>query len=302
MGDFSKRADEALGEDWREVLKGQTERLRKHVPTSEDVAKQKAMALLKSLREKAYAAGVMAHLSKRVGVEDKPLLDRTIPGLPGREVTVSLPEPKKASWFEPRLLSKEAGILDFLTDPVMNKVEDWKAQAAKKLDQMRLSATRTTTDPGTLPWFYPMAALSVPQQFTAGYSAADKSLDEERKRKLNEQIEEARQEFERALAEEYSSKHASTAGELIDGLAQHHVKKAEGELNQALGAYLALAALLGTGTHEFSRRWVEKRDPKRQEYKALREAVLRRMQARPPQVQITPPSVELAKTSPDIAA
>jgi hypothetical protein len=301
MGRLSKRADEILGDDWREVLSGQTERLRKHIPTSEDVAQSEAVKALKQLRDKAYLAGVMAHLSKRVGEADAPLLDRKLPGMPGREVTVSLPEPepKAASWFEPRLLSKEAGVFDFIVDPVVNKAEELKADAAKKLDELRLSGTRTTTDPGTLPWFYPTAALTVPSQFSAGYSAADKSLDEERKRKLNEQIEEARQDFERALAEEYSSKHAS-AGSLIDGMARFHVKSAEGEINQALGAYLALAALLGTGTHEFTRRWVEKRDPKRQEYKALREAVLRRMQARPPRVQITAPRMDMEKTSPEL--
>jgi hypothetical protein len=293
-----------LGDDWREVLKGQTQRLRKHMPTSEDLAVSRAKELLEQLSEKAYAAGVMTHLSKRMK-EDNPLIDRPLRGMPGREVTISLPEPKAASekvaekdglpeWFEPRLLSKEAGVFDFLTDPLLNKAEEMKAQAAKKIDELRLSGTRTTEDPGTLPWFYPAAALTVPQQFSAGYGAADKALDEERKRKLNEEIEQARQEFERALSEEYTSKHgsASSSGELIDGLAQFHVKTAEGEINQALGAYLALAALLGTGTHEFTRRWVEKRDPKRQKYKALRDAVLRRMQARPPRVQISPPTFE----------
>jgi hypothetical protein len=304
MGDFSKRADEVLGDDWREVLKEQTQRLRKHVPTSEDVATQRAKELLSALSNKAYMAGVMAHLSKRVREEQSPLAKPPMRTMPGREVAISLPEPKAAaaSWFEPKLLSKEAGIFDFLTDPVLNKVEEMKARAAKKLDELRLSGMRTTTSPGTLPWFYPAAALTVPQQFSAGYGAADKALDEERKRRLNEEIEEARQDFERALSEEYGAKRASTAGELIDGLAQLHVKEAQGEINQALGAYLALAALLGTGTHEFARRWTEKRDPKRQEYKALREAVLRRMQARPPQVQISPPAHELEKTTPDIAA
>jgi len=187
---------------------------------------------------------------------------------------------------------KSAGVLDMAMNPAIEMWEDAKSNLAKRLDATRLSAMQTTADPGTIPWFYPSVASSVPKSFMRGYRETDKALDEEQARKLTEELESAKLDFEKSLAEEYTSSHPKTAGELIDGLAQAHVKQAEGELNQAMGVYLALATLLGEGTHEFAKNWVEKRDPKRQEYKALRSAVLRRMQNKPIQIQAAPPVLE----------
>jgi hypothetical protein len=291
MGACAKRAGEVSGPEWRERLKQQEGRLRKYIPTSRDEAMSKAVEMLNAVREKAYNAGVASHLSQRAEQGVSPLMDRSLPGIPGREVSISLPEPTKV-----------ATLLDMFLDPARVSAEDMKASLAKKLDEARINATRTTTNPGTLPSFYPSMAMAVPQQFASGYQTADKELDAEAARKLDEQVEAARLEFEKALSEEYSAGVPKTAGCVIDGLAQAHVKMADGELNQALGAYLALASLMGAGTHEFTRRWVEKRDPKRQEFNALREAVLRRMQARPSPIQVTPPTIEPEATSPDLAA
>ena len=239
--------------------------------------------ILNKLRETSYRAGVMSHLSHRAEEPDQPLLSDPTPGVPGREVVISLPSPKTA------------GILSPFLNPMREMAEDVGAEAAHSLDEAKTKATRVTSDPSTLPSFYPSAAMAVPRNFTAGYRAADKALDEERARKLDDEVESSRLEFEKALQEEYAGSRAKTAGELIDGLAQRHLtKEGEGELNQALGAYLALASLMGTGTHEFTRRWVEKRDPKRQEFKALQDAVKRRMQSRPLQVQIEAPELEPA--------
>jgi hypothetical protein len=305
MGAFSKRADEVLGADWRERLQGQTERLRKHVPTSEDVARKKALEIIKRFKEQAYNAGVMAHVSRRAqnmapGVKKLQPVRDIMPGVSGREVTLSLPEvPGDASLY------KTSGIFDFVINPLREKAEDMKLDTIHMLDKIRANATKVTTSPSTLTSFYPTLASIGPSSFVSGFSEADKTLDEQHNREMEENIQQARKEFEQALQEEYvqgRAKHAgvSSPGELIDGLAQLHVKKAEGELNQMLGAYLALASLMGQGTNEFARRWVEKRDPKRQEYKALREAITRRMQARPPSMQFEPIRPSRVSASPEI--
>jgi hypothetical protein len=88
----------------------------------------------------------------------------------------------------------------------------------------------------------------------------------------------------------------ASAGELLDGLAKRHVKSAEGELGQAAGLYLALAALLGGTSHVAVKDWWEKRDPQRQKLDAMREAIKKRIRGSPPPVLVAPEEPKFEET------
>jgi len=286
MGEFAKRAKTVL-EPWEEELERQKEKLYKKVPATEDEASAEALARISELRRKSFMAGYMTRRLRQQQETVKELVPKDTLGVPGREIAVTMPE------------TKEAGVLDAFTRPAREAAEDVKMRAMKDIDERLSSATRTTKEPGTVPWYYPMAAMTVPNAFAAGFQQAERDADTERLSEINERLLKAQEEFERALKEEYTaakSVKAASVGELADGLAKLHVKCAEGELNEMLGAYLALAALLGQGAHMTAHEWVAKRDPKRQKLKALKRAIRKRMRTYTPPVQIEPPSMELAKT------
>jgi len=52
-------------------------------------------------------------------------------------------------------------------------------------------------------------------------------------------------------------------------------------LNKVLGAYLAAAGLLGVGSHMAAKSFIEKRDPRYQKLKAMREVIKHRQRTTP---------------------
>jgi len=281
MGAFAKRATQ-IREDWENRLQKQKAELHALVPSVEQETAAEALNRIKELRRKSFLAGYLARKSRQRqdGVEE--LIPRDTRGVPGREIAISLPG------------SKEAGVLDAFVRPAREAAEDVKMDALRQLDQAKTKGTTVTSDPGTLPWYYPMAALTVPNAFAAGFQRAEKDLDEDELKRVSERLAKAQSSFEQALSAEYRDRgKAASAGDLVDGLSRIHVKSAEGELNQMLGTYLALAALLGQGAHTTSREWVARRDPKRQKLKAVREAIRQRMRAHPPSVRIEPATPSL---------
>jgi hypothetical protein len=209
-------------------------------------------------------------------------------GMPGREIAVSLPATQKKALLGALDLTGIPGLMSRMTDRAM-------IETARKLDEMKTRATQVTEHPTTLPWFLPAAAMSVPASYSKGFKDVDEAIEAQTMARLDEQIEAARKDFEQSLQDEYAASRAKisssdpgTPGEFIDGLAHLHVKSAQGELNQLLGAYLALAALAGGATHKTVREWVESRDPQRQRFNALQQAIKRRMIRQPPPVQIAP--------------
>jgi hypothetical protein len=133
----------------------------------------------------------------------------------------------------------------------------------------------------------------------AGHRQADKELDTRTHAGMDAQIAEARKQFEDALRAEYAEGRqikAASAGELLDGLARRHVKSAEGELGQAAGLYLALAAMLGGTSHMAVKDWWEKRDPQQQKLDAMREAIKKRIRGSPPPVLVAPEEPKLEDT------
>ena len=299
VGRMAKQADDLA--PWEQKLQEQVSRLRQHVPTSEDEATAKALKTIQSLRDFSYNLGQSMRSKQHAeGIEE--LLHDPTPGMPGREVMIDLPATKQG-WFEPRLRSKEAGILSPITVPIHHAMQDFSVGAANELEEQKDKLTRVTTNPGTLPWFYPTAALTVPNQFVAGFRGADKALSQSLNKQMDEKVEQARREFESALHDEYvNSRPEKTAGALIDGLAQAHVKKAEGEANQALGLYLALAGLLGQGSYLAAKDWTEKREPKQQYLASMREAIKARLRANPPSVLVAHDPIQARELTPDLSA
>lgn len=279
MGEFAKLAADVL-EPWETELKRQEHNLYKKIPSSEEESTLKALKSVEELRDKSFEAGYMLRHLRRQSEGVQPLFPEDVEGVPGREIVLSMP--------------KKAGVLDAIINPLHETAEDIKMRAYRSINEQKERLTRITSDPSTLPWYYPMMAMTAPNSFAAGFQKAEKDMDAEELARVNERLTKAKMEFERALSEEYnsassvksSSVKAASAGELIDGLAKVHVKSAEGELNQALGIYLAMASLLGQGANMTAKEWAEKRDPQRQKLKLVREAIRQRMRTYMPPVRI----------------
>lgn len=287
MGVIAKVAN-ALTPDWRTRLDDQTMRLREHVPLAADEAHIAAEGKLQQLREVARALGynMRAQQRDRQGVSSLVPASNTF-GIPGREHLISLPAQAPV---------EKVALLGAITGPLRNAAEDLKLELQSAADNKRRAATRVTSDPMTIPTFAPSVALSVPSAFAGGYQSADQELDSKAKADIDAQIEAAKQEFEHALHSEYSGRKVANAGELIDALADHFLTKtaaltkaSDGELNKALGMYLAAAALMGQGAHATAKNWVEGHDPRHQRAKALSEAIRQKAHANPAPILVAPP-------------
>lgn len=295
MGEFAKLAAASLIADaeiepWEAELQRQERSLYSKIPSSSDEATSKAMKNIEALRNKSFEAGYMFRYLRRKEEERNNLLNET-QGVPGREIAISMP--------------KKANIADAVLNPLQETAEDVRMRISRNIGEQKERFARTTSDPKTLPWYYPTMTLTAPNAFASGLQGAEEDLDAEELARVNERLTKAKTEFEQALASEYGtathtkagSARAASAGEIIDGLAKVHVKSAEGELNQALGAYLSLAALLGQGAHMTAKEWAEKRDPNRQKIKLLREAIRQRMRTYMPPIRVESGEPTLASES-----
>lgn len=287
MGAFAKIAD-ALMPDWRAKMDDQTSRLRQHVPLAADEAHSAAAAKLEQLQQLAQMLGYNMRSEQR----DRQGVGQILGNGAGRERMISLPAQSPA----PVPAIGKMALLGSITGPLRNALEDAKLEVQNIADEKRRSATRITSDPMTIPTFAPSVALTVPKSFAHGYRTADSEMDAAAKADMEAQIAAARGEFESALASEYGGGHKmANFGELLDGLAKVAclTKGADGELNRALGMYLAGAALLGQGAHVTAKNWVEGHDPRHQKAKALRNAIRMKQQANPPPVLVAPPIAEM---------
>jgi hypothetical protein len=299
MGDFADKVcslTKTSAEDWERNLAEQEARFRSKAPLSADIAMDEAARRLQHYQELAFRMGYtmrknrpQSDIEKEVSGNFSPDELSKLEGSPGREIVFRVPE-KAASWFEPRLLSKQAGPI---TDPIRYGLQDVAADAMRFLSEKKEEATKITPDPSTHPAYYPAMAIGVPKSFLKGYATANKEVQDKTKGQVDSELEHARKEFESALSGEYdkNKREGSTeakAAALIDGFAQIHVKKAEGELNQVTNMYLGLATLLGSGAFAVGHNWAEKHDKKLQELKAMREYLRRRAYIHPPVVIAEP--------------
>ena len=350
-------------EDWEKALAEQESRLHSYIPSSEQEAIVKARQRLDELTTRAYGLGSSMRRARQKPVDqliergDEPI------GAPGREIVRALSSVKQG-WYEPRMLSKEA-LFGAITDPIKNKVQETGLDIQRTLEEMKERGTRVTTDPATLPTYYPSVALATPHAFIRGYKETDKELNADEQQQLKDRVLKARQEFEQALSDEYRS--SKTAGEvdLLDQMADAYVKTAaealggakggpdkeyskkqlamgtavekehtpknsvakeiakdhlgeisdyytrlkrmekgaDGGINKALGMYLALASVLGVGSHMAAKRFVEKRDPRYQRAKAIKEMISHRQRQSPMPVYVTDeelPAGAMSPSSPDL--
>lgn len=273
-----------VANDWQANMAAQEQRLHSVIPSAHEEAVARAKVLLDKIRTTSHDFGYqLREQNPRKTVEE--LMPNEPLGVSGRETMINIPAlpPKQADWVEPRLFSKQA-LLGFLTDPIKNKLEESALGIHQMLDEKKEHSTRVTGDPATLPTFYPAAAMTIPKSLMEGYREADKTQADRVRNEMDTRLQHARKEFDQALTDEYANtrQKASSAGELIDGLAKWWTgemtfdKKADGEANKALGMYLAAASLLGMGSHAAAKSMWEKRDPRYQKYKAMQELVKQR--------------------------
>ena len=307
MGEFAKWAEqeEQLDQmeetprpkvkDWRERASEQVGRFKKHMPLAAEEGAQNASEALKQLSALLYGLGYQFRMKRHQEKPDEAvnLLPRDEPGIPGRDVSISLPEPRKpepesemaaltpipkfASWMEPRLFSKEA------VGPIRAMLQNTKVEAGAKMKERKRKAFAPTENPLTSPGFVPLAAITAPESFRKGFTQADTDSSSMRNEVLGQELEQAKQEFERALSEEYHGRKAASAGEWLDGLTKElfslekQADSDQGDAMKWLNAYLGAAALLGYGTHRAAENFTSKRDPARQKHKLYRMALRQRM-------------------------
>jgi hypothetical protein len=308
MGEFAKVANELMESPaWKQKLKEQEAVLHQHIPSSQEEATAKAMAIIDKVREASYAAGQRIRQQKvqDSGIESLLPVRSGSDAPPGRDMTITMPsvpgskaEPqrKTAEWLDERLLSKNAGIIwDTMVSPVLETAQDAKAYGARLIDEKFTHATRPNSNPTSLPWFYPAAALTGARELKKGYQDASEKAIDSHSAVLDKHLSKAKQEFENALKMEYASSKglnkASSAGELVDALAQAYTKAAAGELVEMAGPYLGIASLLGYGAHQAAKGYIEDNDPERYKLKELRRMLKARLRASPPPVQVAPPDL-----------
>lgn len=271
MGEFAKRANavlkvaeaEGVPVDWKTTADEQIGRLRQHVPLAADVSTAKSLDMLKQLRELAYQLGYTSRLNMASPIKPELALTQ-----PTRETTIPLP--KEAS--------QKHALMQAVTDPMRAWSQSAGGDFTERMKRKLSDRMRVTENPLTNPAFLPAAAIMVPEAFREGARAAETSVRGSQSQELDSALVQAKQDFEDALRAEYvGRKKISSAGELLDGLADKLIEKqAEGELATAANVYLALAALLGYGAHNAAKTWTEKRDPARQDQKMLHHALRQR--------------------------
>lgn len=200
------------------------------------------------------------------------------------------PHAAETAVYEALRTEKKGGVLGEALAPLGMMSDSALAGIAQLASDKMRESRRPTSDPGTLVSYYPRMAVAAPSSFHEGYTQAESDADVLQAEQIDKELAKARKEYDQALSDEYAGRHtAKTAGELIDGLAQHHVKCGEGELNQVMGTYLALASLLGYGSHVASREWVRSRDPRQQEFKAVKEELRKKRMRQPSPILVEIP-------------
>jgi hypothetical protein len=140
------------------------------------------------------------------------------------------------------------------------------------------------------PWFMPAAIGIGAGSIYGGYKAVDHVLGGLHKQDRQREMEEAKNEYRKALVEQYSAdspniKRAESLGNDLSELYQLYKK---GNLNDAygtaLGGYLSLAGLLAGGTGLATYAWAKGRSPEERLAKAIQQRERLRWATRPPEI------------------
>jgi hypothetical protein len=292
---------EKFANDWEARLKAQQAALHGIIPSTQDETTARALQKVKDTQSQAHALAYKIRSATRQDPAKELLAELYGTGIPTRERSVPLPALKAAS-VKSAFLGDIAGaiakpVIQSVTDPIKHGLQSARVGAAHLADKVKADQMKVTGDESTLPWYYPAMTMGSVKGFREGYAKADEDGTNAVHKDLDSKIESAKNEFERALSEEYKtrrSKHASTAGELIDGLAE---KCASGELNTALGTYGAIASLLGSGAYQQAKQETEDHDPRVMKMKAVRDLIRARMRNQPLALRLEPEQEALAKTA-----
>jgi hypothetical protein len=289
VGEFAKWAAPLLKEadsqevpmrprmrDWKERSADQLQRMRRHIPTSREESDRNTQEALEQIKKLMHGLGYQFRMQRHLAgsPEQDSILPAGEPGIPGRDVSITLP--KSAEWLEPRLLSKEA------LGPIQAGLQTRAIETKSKFKEKKRRAFMRTESPLTNPLFGPMAVITAPEAFRHGFQQADTDAQAAKNKILDRKLEEAKNDFEQALAEEYLGQKSASAGQWIDEFAQVMLKAADdrGIGMKMLNTYLTLATLLGYGTHRASKKFVEKHEPAAQKHKLLRMALRQKMHER----------------------
>lgn len=141
------------------------------------------------------------------------------------------------------------------------------------------------SEPHHVPWYMGATALGVPLAYYGGHRTADYLFDKAKRSKLTSEVDEARKEYEAALAaEQLAAGPASIAktGSAVDlvaeRLANKYVedpemltKEGKGGMGAtALAAIVALQGLIGSGSWLLTKHYMDKADENRRQLEALR--------------------------------
>lgn len=145
------------------------------------------------------------------------------------------------------------------------------------------------------PWFLPTALGLGGAGLYGGYKAVDKVLETKRKQDKEQELEDAKEEYRRALVEQYSPegvKRGAEQDELgkdLSELYQLHKQASWASATApvagpALGLYGALAGILAGGTGLATYEWAKDKSPSERLSKALKDRERLRWATRPPEI------------------
>jgi hypothetical protein len=265
-----------MADNWEAKLEEQRQRADALAPSSEQVAKLKAMVRLNQIREQAMGVGANLRLAQpQVGVSDI-LKYYSAMDVPTRSTTVTLPG------------LKQAGVFDYLSRPIVDSIRMRAAEAARMADEELTKAP--TDDPESLRWYQPLQIMAHGKGVTEGWHRANETEAAKQRAEMEQKVEAAKKMFDEALQSEYRGRNKSaSANEVIDQLADSHVKQGFADLNSLIQLYATGGTLLGAGAHQAAKDYVKDTDPREMKLRAIKEVLHQRIRQRPPVVHVSVP-------------
>lgn len=148
------------------------------------------------------------------------------------------------------------------------------------------------TSTGGIPWLYPLAGGLAVGGALGGYGVVNSLLNKRRKRDLEEEIDEAKGEFESAMVGGLKTAALTKLSEVYAAKISGAEKKASDWLGGLQGAYgAALLASLGLGTY-YGMQQSQKSDPTRLRVELARRRAARRLAMTPVEVELNPVETE----------
>lgn len=158
---------------------------------------------------------------------------------------------------------------------------------------------RTHSNIPSKPWYIPAATAAIGGGLFGGYKLVDTLLNKVHKQDKDKEMEEAKEEYRKALIEQYTPdspaiKRGSAEGiqEDLDKLYMMYKKADFNDLaGKSVGTYGALAMLLAGGSGLATYNWVKSRSPEERLATSIRQRERLRWSTRPPEIYaVTKPS------------